>query len=143
MPTKFRGLIKEGCEGKMVVTIAVDSDCIGVPGCLWLYPLHEWEVLENTILKLPSLEKTAVRLKRFVIGNAQECDMDNQGRLLIPEQLRRFAEMDKKIVLLGQINKFEVWNEQAWNEQDNLLMDESGRDEIDDKGREIMSSLVL
>ncbi len=100
----------------MVVTVAVDERCAGEQG-LWLYPMPEWEKLEQTISKLPSLNKMAIKLKRFVIGNASECEMDGQGRLLLPENLRSYAELDKKIVLVGQLNKFELWNEQAWAEK--------------------------
>ena len=56
----------------------------------------------------------AGKLRRFVIGNASECEMDGQGRLLLPEKLRKFSQMDKKIVLVGQLNKFEIWNDDAW-----------------------------
>jgi MraZ protein len=56
----------------------------------------------------------AVKLRRFLIGNASECEMDGQGRFLLPDKLRKFAQMDKKIVLVGQLNKFEIWNEDAW-----------------------------
>jgi MraZ protein len=105
-----------------VLTVAVNERCIGEPGCLWLYPLAEWEKLEQTINKLPTLNKMAGKLRRFVIGNASECEMDNQGRLLLPEKLRSFANMDKKIVLVGQLNKFEIWNEDAWIAKENEWM---------------------
>jgi Uncharacterized protein conserved in bacteria len=96
IPTRYRAELQESCERQMVVTVAVDGQCVGERGCLWLYPLPEWEKLELTISKLPSLNKTAVRLRRFLIGNASECEMDGQGRLLLPEKLRTFSEMDKK-----------------------------------------------
>jgi MraZ protein len=102
----------------MIVTVAVDERCAGEKG-LWLYPMPEWEKLEQTISKLPSLNKMAIQLKRFVIGNATECEMDGQGRLLLPETLRSYAGLDKKIVLVGQLNKFELWNEQVWGEKNN------------------------
>jgi MraZ protein len=117
----------------MVVTVAVDGQCVGERGCLWLYPLPEWEKLELTISKLPSLNKTAVRLRRFLIGNASECEMDGQGRLLLPEKLRTFSEMDKKIVLVGQLNKFEIWNDVAWTDKEAEWMsgdDTEGLDEL-------------
>lgn len=114
IPTRYRKELQDCCEGQMVITVAVDEQCGGEKGCLWLYPLPEWEKLELTISALPTLNKMAGKLRRFVIGNASECEMDGQGRLLVPEKLRGFATMDKKIVLVGQLNKFEVWNEDAW-----------------------------
>jgi len=122
VPTRYREELQESCERQMVVTIAVDELCVGEPGCLWLYPLPEWEKLELTISKLPALNKLALKLRRFLIGNATECEMDAQGRLLVPEKLRKFAEMEKHIVLVGQLNKFEIWNESAWNQKENELM---------------------
>jgi len=63
--------------------VAVNERCVGESGCLWLYPLPEWEKLEQTISKLPTLNKMAGKLRRFVIGNASECEMDGQGRFAI------------------------------------------------------------
>ena len=133
IPTRYRAELQESCERQMVVTVAVDGQCVGERGCLWLYPLPEWEKLELTISKLLSLNKTAVRLRRFLIGNASECEMDGQGRLLLPEKLRTFSEMDKKIVLVGQLNKFEIWNDVAWTDKEAEWMsgdDTEGLDEL-------------
>ncbi len=117
----------------MIVTVAVNERCVGESGCLWLYPLPEWEKLEHTISKLPTLNKMADKLRRFVIGNASECEMDGQGRLLLPENLRKFASMDKKIVLVGLLNKFEIWNEDAWKAKENQWLagdDNEGLEEL-------------
>lgn len=129
IPTRYREELQDCCERQMVVTVAVNEQCGGEGGCLWLYPLPEWEKLEQTIKSLPTLNKTAGKLRRFLIGNASECEMDNQGRLLLPEKLRKYAEMDKKIVLVGQLNKFEIWNEDAWNAKENEWLNGDGSDE--------------
>jgi MraZ protein len=118
VPTRYREELQDCCDRQLVVTVAVDERCIGEQGCLWLYPLPEWEKLEQTISKLPTLNKMAGKLRRFLIGNASECEMDAQGRFLLPEKLRTFADMDKKIVLVGQLNKFELWNETAWTDKE-------------------------
>lgn len=134
VPTRYRAELQECCERQMVVTVAVDEKCIGENGCLWLYPLPEWERLEQTISKLPTLNKMAGKLRRFVIGNASECEMDSQGRLLLPEKLRKFAGMEKHVVLVGQLNKFEIWNEEAWQAKENEWMngdDNEGLDELE------------
>jgi MraZ protein len=122
IPTRYREELQECCERQLVVTIAVNERCVGENGCLWLYPMPEWEKLEKTILNLDTLNPMAGNLRRFVIGNASECEMDGQGRLLLPEMLRKFASLEKKIVLLGQLNKFEIWNEDAWAEKESKWM---------------------
>ena len=133
IPTRYRAELQESCECQMVVTVAVDDRCVGEKGCLWLYPVPEWEKLELTISKLPTLNKMAGKLKRFLIGNASECEMDGQGRLLLPEKLRRFAGVEKRIVLVGQLNKFEIWNESAWEDKESEWMsgdDSEGLEEL-------------
>ena len=134
IPTRYREELKACCERQLVVTVAVNEHCIGEPGCLWLYPLPEWEKLEQTISKLPTLNKMAGKLRRFLIGNASECEMDAQGRLLVPEKLRKFAEMDKKLVLVGQLNKFEIWNETAWLAKEQEWMSGDDSDGLDELG---------
>ena len=134
IPTRYRKELDECCERQLVVTVSVNELCIGEPGCLWLYPLPEWEKLEQTISKLPTLNKMAGKLRRFLIGNASECEMDSQGRLLLPEKLRKFAEMDKKIVLVGQLNKFEIWNESAWNVKEQEWMNGDDNESLDELG---------
>ena len=136
VPTRYRAELQECCERQMVVTVAVNEKCVGEAGCLWLYPLPEWEKLEQTISKLPTLNKMAGKLRRFVIGNASECEMDSQGRLLLSEKLRKFADMEKHIVLVGQLNKFEIWNEEAWQTKENEWLNGD-----DDEGLEDLDSL--
>lgn len=136
IPTRYREELQDCCENQLIVTVAVNERCTGEEGCLWLYPLPEWERLEKTINQLPTLNKMAGKLRRFVIGNASECEMDKQGRLLLPEKLRTFAGMDKKVVLLGQLNKFELWNETAWLAKENDWLNSD-----DDDGLEELTSL--
>jgi len=134
IPTRYRAELQDSCECQMVVTVALDDKCVGEKGCLWLYPLPEWEKLEQTVSKLPTLNKVAGRLRRFLIGNATECEMDGQGRLLISEKLRSFAGMEKRIVLVGQLNKFEIWNESAWNDKENEWMNGDDNEGLEELG---------
>lgn len=92
------------------------------------------EKLEQTISKLPTLNKMAGKLRRFLIGNACECEMDVQGRLLIPEKLRDFANMQKHIVMIGQLNKFEIWNEAAWQAKECEWLSDTNDEGIEDLG---------
>lgn len=131
IPTRYRAELQESCERQMIVTVAIDDRCVGVKGCLWLYPLPEWENLELTLSKLPTMDKMAGKLRRFLIGNASECEMDGQGRLLLPEKLRKFAGMEKHIVLIGQLKKFEIWNESDWNDVESEFMTGDDSDNLD------------
>ncbi|GAB6140243.1 division/cell wall cluster transcriptional repressor MraZ [Methylosoma difficile] len=137
IPTKYRDELQACCDRKLIVTIAMTARCAGEKGCLWLYPENEWEKVEKTINALPTLNETAINLKRFFIGNATECDMDAQGRLLLPDKLRKYAGMDKKIVLVGLGEKFEVWNEEAFNAKETAFFAGDGSD----KGLEELGSL--
>ena len=114
VPAKFRKHLDVCCEGRLVITIDHSDHC------LQLYPLPEWEIVEEKLSALPSLNPQVRRLKRMLLGYATECEMDGNGRILLPAKLREFAGLDKNMVMIGQGNKFELWNEQTWNE----LMDE-------------------
>lgn len=134
VPTRYRVELQDSCDRQLIVTVALNNKCVGEKGCLWLYPLPEWELLEVKISKLPTLNKMAGHLRRFLIGNASECEMDGQGRLLLPDNLKRFAKMEKRISLVGQLNKFEIWDENAWNNKENEWMtgdDTDGLEELD------------
>lgn len=111
MPTRYRQRLSEMCAGQMVIT--VDNS----ERCLLLYTLPEWEEVERKLQKLPSFNKQARRLQRLLIGHATEVDMDSNGRLLLPPPLREFAGLEKRTVLIGQSNKFELWSEDLWNER--------------------------
>ncbi|MEK7733955.1 MAG: division/cell wall cluster transcriptional repressor MraZ, partial [Pseudomonadota bacterium] len=82
---------------------------------LLLYPFPDWEEIERKLVKLPSFNAQSRRLQRLLIGHATECDLDAAGRILLPPPLREFASLDKAVVLIGQGNKFEIWDESTWN----------------------------
>ncbi|HHI94701.1 MAG TPA: transcriptional regulator MraZ [Gammaproteobacteria bacterium] len=110
IPTRYRQRLSDMCDGQMVITID-NSD-----RCLLVYPLQEWEVVERKLQKLPSFNRQARRLQRMLIGHATEVEMDGTGRLLVPPPLREFAGLEKRTVLIGQSNKFELWSEELWTE---------------------------
>jgi len=109
MPSRYRERLQEICGGRLVITVDQDH-------CLLVYPLPEWEIIENKLVSLPSLNKQARLLQRLLIGHATECEIDSQGRVLLPPMLREFAGLNKKAVLIGQGKKFEIWDEDAWTE---------------------------
>jgi len=109
MPSRYRERLLEICGNRLVITVDRDH-------CLLVYPLPEWEIIESKLVNLPSLNKQARLLQRLLIGYATECEIDSQGRILLPAMLREFAGLNKKTVLIGQGKKFEIWDEDTWNE---------------------------
>ena len=109
MPSRYRDELFSRCDGQLIVTIdAVDP-------CLCVYPLPEWELIEAKLRDLPSLREETRRLQRLLIGNAVDIELDGSGRFLVPPRLRAHAGLDKHAMLVGQLNKFQLWNEDAWN----------------------------
>lgn len=122
MPARYRERLMETCAGRLVVTVDRDR-------CLLVYPLHEWEIIESQLVNLPSLNKQARLLQRLLIGHATEVELDSQGRILLPTMLREYAALDKKIVLIGQGKKFEIWDEQEWNDKQDVWLQDVNADE--------------
>jgi MraZ protein len=108
VPAKYRERLQASCDSQLVVTVDRDR-------CLLLYPEPEWEVIEGKLAALPSFDGASRAIQRLYIGNAQEVEMDAQGRILIPPTLRDFASLDKRVAFVGQGSKFELWDEPAWN----------------------------
>ncbi|WP_375057142.1 division/cell wall cluster transcriptional repressor MraZ [Zobellella sp. DQSA1] len=111
IPTRFRDSLRDECDGVLICTIDISNPC------LLLYPLAEWEQIEKKLRALSSTNLQERRLQRLLLGHAAECELDAQGRFLIPGPLRQHAGLDKKIMLVGQLNKFEIWNETRWQQQ--------------------------
>ena len=94
--------------------------------CLLMYPLPEWEVVQRKLEDLPNIGHQARQLQRLLIGHATDLDLDAQGRILLPKMLRSYGELDKKLVLVGQGNKIEIWSDELWqNRMNTWLSDES------------------
>lgn len=111
MPTRYRERLQEGCEGRIVMTIDTEERC------LLLYPLPAWEDIEAKLATLPSFNSTARRIQRLLIGHATEVEIDTHGRILLPPLLREYAGLNKRIMLVGQGKKFEIWDEEHWQER--------------------------
>lgn len=92
----------------MVATIDVREKC------LLLYPLPEWEIVQRKLEGLSNIDNRARLLQRLLIGHATDLELDGNGRLLLPQMLRSFADLDKKLVLVGQGNKIEIWGDALW-----------------------------
>ena len=110
IPTRYRESIQERAQGKLVVTVDRDQ-------CLLIYPLPDWEQTERKLMSLPSLHAQARRLQRLMVGHATDAELDGHGRLLLPPELREFAALQRNGMLIGQGNRFELWDEMRWSER--------------------------
>lgn len=108
MPMRYRVQLENEVQGRLVVTIDTEEKC------LLLYPLPVWEEIEKKIEALPSFNRLTRRIQRLLIGHATEVEFDGNGRILLPPLLREYACLDKKVILVGQGKKFEIWSEKLW-----------------------------
>jgi MraZ protein len=116
IPTKLRDDLRAESQGQLVVTISSSDHC------LLLYKLEDWNAVEEKLTSLPTLNAQVRQLKRLLIGHADDCVMDGSGRILLPQQLREFANIDRKAVLVGQGDKYEIWDEAHWVAQRESLL---------------------
>jgi MraZ protein len=120
LPTRYREPLQQGDGSQLVLTIDTDSPC------LLLYPISEWQKIEEKIQALPSFNKATRRIQRLLIGHATEVEVDNSGRVLVQPLLREYAHLDKEVVLIGQGNKFEIWDKKQWHKhRDGWLAEEA------------------
>ena len=96
----------------------------GLDGCLFVYPNKEWENIENKFREIPLTTKDARKFSRFFFAGAADCEVDRQGRVLIPSVLREFAGLNKEVVLVGVLNRIEIWSKERWQENEYDDMDE-------------------
>ncbi|WP_093059927.1 division/cell wall cluster transcriptional repressor MraZ [Psychrobacillus sp. OK028] len=104
IPSKFR----EHLEDNFVLTRGLDN-------CLFGYPMDEWRKLEEKLKELPVTKKDARAFTRFFFSGATEVEIDKQGRINIPNNLRSYAKMDKECIVLGVSNRLEIWAKDAWD----------------------------
>jgi MraZ protein len=124
IPTRYRERLQETCASQLVLTVDRDR-------CLLLYPEPEWVEIERKLKALPSFNKAARTLQRLYIGHAHDVEMDGQGRISLPAELRSFANLDKRVALVGQGNKFELWDEGTWSGKRDEWLDEVGLEDLE------------
>ena len=117
IPSKFREELGE----TFVVTKGLD-------GCLFVFSDEEWKAFEIKLKSLPLTNKNARQFARFFVAGATPCELDKQGRILLPATLREFAGLEKDVVLTGMLNRIEIWSKEKWNE--NKSLDDVAMDEI-------------
>ena len=129
VPTRYRDLLNSESQGQMVCTIDLHQPC------LLLYTLPEWEIIEKKLARLSSMNPLERRVQRLLLGHASECQMDNAGRLLLANTLRQHAKLTKEVMLVGQFNKFELWDEQIWYQQvrDDIDAEQSAQEPLSER----------
>lgn len=120
IPSKFR----EGLGEKFILTKGLDS-------CLFIYSLDEWSNLEAKLKTLPFTDKDVRAFVRFFFAGATECEVDKQGRILIPQNLRQYASLDKDVYIIGVSTRVEVWDKVKWEDYTNS--DNVSADQIAEK----------
>lgn len=137
VPSRYRGPLAESGGGRLIATISLMDPCLVV------YPLPEWEKIEYQLRNLPALERKAQTIRQLLIGRAADLELDSHHRVLLPQHLRDFANLEKRVKMVGQVNNFELWNEATWHQwcADQLAQVQTG--ELLREPSEALSSLVL
>jgi MraZ protein len=118
IPAKHRAALAGGSDNvDRTLIVTADPSC-----CLLVYPIATWEPIQARLMALSSFNEAIRALQRLLVGHADEVDMDGTGRVLVPPALRKFAGLDHHVVLVGQGNKFELWDDAKWNEQTALAI---------------------
>lgn len=110
IPTKQRERLLAVGDANLILTVDRAR-------CLLLFPVQTWELIERDFADLPAFDEVARSVVRLYLGNAEEVEMDNQGRILLPQHLREFAYLDRRVAFVGQGGKFEIWDEQRWKDK--------------------------
>lgn len=128
IPSKFR----ENLGENFVITKGLD-------GCLFLYPDSEWKIFEEKLRTLPLTNKDARIFTRFFLGSAVDGGLDKQGRVLISSALRNFANLEKEVVLVGVLDRVEIWDKAKWEENNTAI--ENNMDDIASRMEELGLSI--
>lgn len=121
MPAKHRDALLSQCAGRLVLTAHPHR-------CLLLYPQPAWEPIQAKMMALSSFDKRSSGLQRLLVGHAEDVELDSSARFLISPTLREFARLEKQVMLVGQGTRFELWNMDAWLEQQNAVMEDGEMD---------------
>ena len=124
LPVKYRDMLSSLCEGRLVATIDTQWKC------LLIYPQPAWEIIEAELQALPALKPASRRLQRLLLGYASDLEFDGSGRVLLPQSLREYAGLvrEEKLTLVGQGKRMELWNENTWQAENLVWLDEAKDD---------------
>lgn len=109
IPSKFRDIVQQGHDGKLIVT--------NLPRCLVAYTPDQWESIESKASRLSTLNANVQSFLRYFYSGATECELDRQGRILVPPTLRSAADLQHQVVIAGMVNKIEIWSKERFDEE--------------------------
>ena len=129
IPAKVRELLQEYCDGRLVLTAHTENRC------LHIFPEPQWQELLPKVEALPSFNKVARKTQLLLLGHACPLELDGNGRILVPPTLRDYGELEKKLLLVGQGKRLELWSEQRFS----AFLDESVDDEVMPEGMQTLA----
>ena len=110
LPARFRDVLAGGADARLVLTPALGDPCLDV------YPIAAWEQLEAKLAQLNAFEAEVIEFRRFYVSAAVECELDKQGRILVPPSMREHAHIEKNVLWLGHGQKAELWSQEQWEQ---------------------------
>ncbi|MDX9720828.1 MAG: division/cell wall cluster transcriptional repressor MraZ [Myxococcota bacterium] len=109
VPSRFREELTQSGQQEVVLTR-------GLNRCLVVYPMSRWSAFEERILARSQFDLNVIRVKRLFVAGAMECGLDGQGRILVPPSLREYAQLDKDVMWVGQLDTVELWSATLWKQ---------------------------
>ena len=128
VPSKFRKALSNDNDNTFVITRGMDS-------CVWVYPLIQWKEIESNLRNLSSLSKIHRAFVRNTVRYATPSTYDRQGRITLPPSLVNYAKLDKDVLIIGMVNKMEIWNpiQLEMNDEETLKIDSTEYDNLAEK----------
>lgn len=127
IPSRYRHNIINISNSQVIITVDHTDRC------LLIYPMQDWIKIEEQLMQLSNMDRRSRNVQRLLLGHASECEMDGQGRVRISAPLRDYAGLEKKVVLVGQLNKFELWDATTWQTERDAWVAEAQADNADNQ----------
>lgn len=118
IPARFRDVLKAKGDERLVVTT--------FERCLAAYPVQDWQAVADKVSRLSQVDPKVQAFRRYFISGAEYCNLDKQGRVLLPQPLREWAGIDGQVLLVGMQNNFELWNKDRWYEERSRIQENFG-----------------
>lgn len=136
IPATYRQPLRDACGGQMIATVHWD-------GCLLIYPQPRFQQFEQKLMARGGLDPKVRKIQRFLVGNARDLEMDKQGRLSLPAPLRDYASIEGRAVLMGMVDYFELWPEEAWRAHNEASREELAAEAAAGELPEALQDLAL
>lgn len=137
-PSRYRDALRAECGGKLVVTVDINGEA-----CLRIYPLPEWERISDGLMKRGSSSKALRQIQERFVGQAEDCELDASGRILLPQILRNSIGLDKQLALIGLGSRLELWDQTVWNERQSFDLKALLEGEEGQEASKVLAELAL